>query len=103
MKIDTSKMVSIVRNQDFYPFDLFIDHINNNRIDIFLTRINYRIGEVQYIRGVIRFDQKYSYGMFTSNLVRTPIVAWHDKRFTSNKTTAKTIIKALKTCIETIC
>lgn len=103
MKLDTGKIVSIVRSEDFTPYQLFIDHINNNRIDIFLTRINYRIGEVQYIKGTIRFDQKYSYAMFTSNVLKHSITGWYDKRFTGNKPLAKMIIKALKTCIETIC
>ena len=102
MNIDTSKVVSIVRTHEFYPFDLFIDHLNNKRIDIFLTRINYRIGELQYIKGSIRFDDEYSYGIFSSNLKKHPIVVWEDQ-IDTNQTLAQTIIQALKTCIQTIC
>lgn len=101
MNIDTNTIVSIVRTEEYCPFDLFIDHFNNKRIDIFLTRIDYRIGELQYIKGSIRFDENYSYGLFTSNLADQPIVVWQDQ-IDTNQTTANSIINALKTCIESI-
>lgn len=101
--IDTNNVVSIVRKQDYRDFDLYIDHFNNDRIDIFLTRINYRIGELQYIRGSVRLDQSFSYGVFSSNISRrNPIVIWNDYIVTDDDQLAKIIIDALKTCIHKI-
>lgn len=97
--IDTSNVVSIVRNENFRNFHLFIDHLDNDRIDVCLYRINIEIGELQYVRGTIQLCGCCSCGDFKINIIRNrSIVSW-DKQIVNDINLSKLIIKALKQCI----
>ena len=100
--IDASRVVSIVRRQDYDQFNIFIDHFKNDRIDVFLTRINYHIGELQYIKGTISINEDCTTGQFDTHIKRVKSLAWSENICNTDHQLAQIIINALYTCIKKI-
>lgn len=98
--IDASNVVSIVRDHSYDQFDIFVDHLRNYRIDIFLTRINYVIGELQYVRGTIIIDNGCCIGEFNTNTRYSAII--DNAVIKTDNQLAQIIIETLNSCINEI-
>lgn len=96
------KIKTLIGRKNYSPFSVFVDgiqHDNVIRLTMFLTTVNYRVGELQYIKGEATIIDDMLSCEFVTNIKKGPLVQMKVQGFDDPKTIADLIHKALKKCV----
>lgn len=97
-----AKIKTLIGKKDYSPFSVFVDgiqHDNAIRLTTFLTTVNYRVGELQYIKGEVSIIDDTFSCEFATSVRKGPLVQMKVQGFDDPKTIADLIHKALKKCV----
>lgn len=97
-----TKIKKMLGRRQYDPFNVFIDGIQHEdtiRLNIFLTTINYHVGELQYIKGEVTIIEDTFVCEFSSNVYKDPLVRMKISGFDEPKMIVDFVDRALKKCV----